>query len=226
MSTVEIRRAALQHVDHVLEEWARLAARYNGPDFEDLPDLDGTRFITRALAAVERIGGQSSVYATQARRIIQQGGYAGYVARHIVGVVESLRTDLDGGFLDGMAELIHGEVFGDYLERAEYLLGEDQKDAAAVIAGSSLEVHLRHLCAKHSISSELSSGASSRPKKADQMNSELTTANAYSKLDQKNVTAWLDLRNRAAHCRYDEYQAGQVGLMIAAIRDFIARTPA
>ena len=64
------------------------------------------------------------------------------------------------------------------------------------------------------------------PQKADAVNAELVKANAYSKLDQKNVTAWLDLRNKAAHGHYTEYQKEQVALMIDAIRDFITRCPA
>ncbi len=65
-----------------------------------------------------------------------------------------------------------------------------------------------------------------RPKKSDLMNSDLAKATAYSKLDQKNVTAWLDLRNKAAHGHYNEYQAAQVGMLISGVRDFITRNPA
>ena len=36
------------------------------------------------------------------------------------------------------------------------------------------------------------------------MNNDLACGNSYTKLDQKSVTAWLDLRNRAAHGRYGE----------------------
>ena len=35
----------------------------------------------------------------------------------------------------------------------------------------------------------------------DKMNSDLCGASIYEKLDQKNITAWLDLRNKAAHGR-------------------------
>jgi hypothetical protein len=45
-------------------------------------------------------------------------------------------------------------------------------------------------------------------------------------LDQKNVTAWLDLRNKAAHGCYSEYQNENVRLMIAGVLDFMARHPA
>lgn len=64
------------------------------------------------------------------------------------------------------------------------------------------------------------------PKKADLLNSELAAGNTYSKLDQKNITAWLDLRNKAAHGKYAEYTPEQVGLLIAGIRDFLTRNPA
>jgi hypothetical protein len=64
------------------------------------------------------------------------------------------------------------------------------------------------------------------PKKADTMNAELTKAMAYTKLDQKNVTAWLGLRNDAAHGNYNAYDKNQVVLLISSIRDFISRNPA
>ena len=96
---------------------------------------------------------------------------------------------------------------------AQHLLNEGYKDAAAVIAGSSLEAHLRQLCQKSGISTEVIGGASTTPKKADRLNSDLAAAASYSKLDQKNVTAWLDLRNKAAHGKYAEYKAPQVNLL-------------
>ncbi len=51
-------------------------------------------------------------------------------------------------------------------------------------------------------------------------------ASAYSGLDQKNVTAWLGLRNKAAHGQYADYQKDQVALMIDAVRNFMSRHPA
>jgi hypothetical protein len=226
LNSKDVRTTSLVHLDDVLAEWQRLAAECDPPEFRDLGDGDGTRFVTRALAAVDRIAGRNSAYAKQAHAIVDQKGYVGYVARHIVGVVESLRTDVAAGFLDAFSELIHGELFADFLEMAQHLLDEGYKDAAAVIAGSSLEGHLRQLCAKHGLATEVPSGGAPRPKKAEQMNSDLAAANAYGKLDQKNVTAWLDLRNKAAHGRYEEYQAMQVTLMIAGFRELMTRTPA
>lgn len=58
------------------------------------------------------------------------------------------------------------------------------------------------------------------------MNTDLSSAGVYSKLDQKSITAWLDLRNKAAHGKYDEYSQEQVVVVVSGVRDFIVRHPA
>ena len=59
-----------------------------------------------------------------------------------------------------------------------------------MIAGSTLEAHLRQLCKRAGVGTS----EQGRAKKAATLNDELARAGAYSKLDQKNVTAWLGLR--------------------------------
>ena len=106
---------------------------------------------------------------------------------------------------------------------ADHLHYQKYKDAAAVVAGSVLEEHLRQLCAAASLPVEDSSQGRSLPRKADSLNADLAKAGKYSKLDQKTVTAWLDLRNKAAHGKYSEYTIEQVALMLAGVREFISR---
>jgi hypothetical protein len=106
---------------------------------------------------------------------------------------------------------------------ANHLLENGFKDPAAVISGSVLEEHLRKLAGKSAID-VLKADAS--PKKADALNSELAAKLAYTKLDQKNVTAWLDLRNKAAHGLYPEYTKDQVSIMLQGVRNFVSRLPA
>lgn len=119
-------------------------------------------------------------------------------------------------------ELIHASVFADFLEMASELLEKSYKDPAAVIAGSVLEEHLRKLCDRSGIDVE----ADGKPRKADSLNTDLARQTVYNKLEQKNVTAWLGLRNHAAHGDYDQYDAAQVGAMIQNVRDFLTRHPA
>ena len=61
------------------------------------------------------------------------------------------------------------------------------------------------------------------PKKADKLNADLAKAEIYNKLDQKNITAWLDLRNKAAHGKYNDYDKEQVRLLLDGITGFMSR---
>ena len=109
---------------------------------------------------------------------------------------------------------------------AQHLLDEKYKDAAAVMIGSVLEEHLRQLCNKNEISIDITKSGTLIPKKAELLNAEICSAGVYNKLDQKNVTVWLDLRNKAAHGKYSEYSQAQVEFIVQAIVEFMARNNA
>ena len=138
----------------------------------------------------------------------------------MVGVLRALRREYDEGYLTTVKGLVRAEVFADFLGMAEHLLEQGYKDPAAVLVGGVLEEHLRSLCADRSIPTE----TSGRPKKAAAMNADLFRVSAYNKLDQKNVTAWLDLRNKAAHGSYDQYTQEQVRMMLSGVTEFAARS--
>jgi hypothetical protein len=127
------------------------------------------------------------------------------------------------GWLASVLELAHADTYNDYLEMAEGLHGQGYKDPAAVIAGTSLEVHLRTLATKHVISLQAANGS---PKKADTINADLKAAGVYSGLELKQVTAWLHLRNSAAHGHYGDYTDTDVRQLIDGVRSFASKYPA
>lgn len=179
---------------------------------------------TRLLAAIKRLSPPGSTYSTTATQIAQRpGGRPGWVAQELSGVASGLRDDLAAGYAQGVAELIHAEVFSDFMGMAHELQTSGYKDAAAVIAGSVLEDHLRKLAGKAGLKVEKRDGS---PKKADALNAELTAEGVYNGLEQKSVTAWLDLRNKAAHGHYDDYDEQQVAALIRDVREFLIRHPA
>lgn len=186
--------------------------------------VDRERAFGRLVAIVERIAPSGRYHFTRTREIREMVGIdASNGLAPMIGVVRSLRDEVAGGRTESLVELVHAEVFGDFLDMAKHLLDQSFKDAAAVIAGSSLESHLRALCVLNQISTDDAHG---RPKKADTLNAELHKANVYGKGPLKSVVSWLDLRNDAAHGHYKKYEEPQVALMIDGIRDFIARHPA
>jgi hypothetical protein len=172
-------------------------------------------------SAIQRIALPGSPYIEQleaARRLHQP-----YKLQETRAVALGLRDDMTAGWVKSTVELVHAETYSDYLEMADGLLNAGHKDAAAVITGTSLEVHVRALCAKHGIDTELSNGA---PKKADVMNADLKRTSIYDGLQQKQITAWMDLRNKAAHGDYDSYDSQQVRLFIEGVRAFMLKYPA
>jgi len=223
MTTQEI---LLKQVEEIHREFLSLKNRSQYDDISDIPETETIRFITRACALIQRICDINSAYSKQSEEIVKKGGIPGFRAYQLFGVIDSLKADISAGYLQTQIELIHGDLFADFLEMAQHLLDEGYKDASAVIAGSSLEAHLRQLAIKSGVTLDLVTKSKITTKKADRLNSDLVTNNVYSKLDQKNVTAWLDLRNKAAHGHYKEYEKDQVGIMISGIRNFISRIPA
>ncbi|MGK5449133.1 hypothetical protein [Streptomyces radiopugnans] len=174
----------------------------------------------RLEAAIERATRPTSMYMKQldtARRRVQP-----YRLREVRIVALGLRDDLVAGWVESVVELVHADTYRDYLEMAEGLLAKGYKDAAAVITGTSLEVHVRALCAKNNVTTAVAG----KPKKADTMNADLRKAGVYDGLQQKEVTAWMDLRNKAAHGDYADYDRDQVRRLIGGVEAFMRKYPA
>jgi len=213
----------IKQIDNHLELWRTARARSEYDDLSDLGESETTLILTRLAATVDRLSPEGSRYKQNAHAVLAKYGETNpYNSQLLVGILQALRADYEAGYLSSVQELIHADIFGDFLEMARYLLFEGYKDAAAVITGGVLEEHLRKLCIK----ATLPTTVQGRPKKADTLNSELATAGVISKLDQKNVTAWLDLRNKSAHGKYSEYTKDQVELFVQSVQDFITRIPA
>jgi len=210
----------IQQLEQVLDRYKN-AAGGGWDDLHNHPRAEQSEIYTSLVAAIERLAPTGTAYYTSLQDV-KKGGFNYRVIPTLVGIAEALKVAYASGYLYRIEELIHADLFADFLAMGEYLLEEGYKDPAAVIIGGVLEEHLRKLCLKNSIAIIVNN----RFKKADAMNADLTKSNVYNRLDQKNITAWLDLRNKAAHGRYTEYTDDQVGVALLGIRDFIARFPA
>lgn len=215
----------IAQIDAVLSRYKGLRSRSRYSDLSDLQD-DGeaTSILTLMCDTVRRFAPPESQYYKSVSRLLQQYGPDNACAvAHAVGILNALREAYHSGYMKRFAELVHAEMFSDFLEMSEYLLTEGFKDPAAVIIGSVLEEHLRQLCTKNGLDINASGG---KPKKADQLNADLAGQGVYSKLDQKSVTGWLDLRNKAAHGKFDEYTKDQVTILLTSVQNFMTRVPA
>jgi hypothetical protein len=222
---------ALKQLDELIGFFENIKAhsKYKESDYSDIGTDDASGFITAGMEAIHRIAGENSQYAIQLGEVIKklQPFHINHAIPQVGGALKTLRQSVAAGYLISIQELLHSNLFSDFLEMAEHLLNERYKDPAAVLIGGVLEEHLRKLCDKNSIDLEyIDSKGTLHPKKAEVMNMDLANKGTYTKLDQKNVTAWLDLRNKAAHGVFSEYTEHQVELLLQSVRDFITRLPA
>jgi len=224
------------HADAVLPQLVKLIhtfeviqRRTGFDDFHNIPLSEASQFVSAGIAAVCRATGEDSEYARQVARLVQpiRPDQLQLAIPIVAGTVKAVREAIASGYLIGVRQLIHAEVFGDFLEMANHLVHDGYKDPAAVLIGGVLEDHLRKLCDKNGLPTEfVDSSGKPRPKKVETMNTELAKAGVYLKTDQKMVTGWYGLRTDAAHGHYDRYSAEQVRLMLDGVTNFLARHPA
>jgi len=171
------------------------------------------RFRTEALNLTKRACGEHSEHYQELRR--QTEDEDRYLLPRCVGAVEAAAADFEAGLLFDMRALIAAELLGDFIEQAEYLLGEGYCVAAASLAGAVLEDALRRLCRKHSIPVPEKS-------KIGTLNSELAKKGIYGKLVLKMIVVFADIRNNADHGHPDKFSRDDVQGMIRWITRFMA----
>ncbi len=115
-----------------------------------------------------------------------------------IGILKAAQEDFEHGYIQDVKNLVAAEMFSDLLDQASELLDAGYIGPAAVVAGAVLEDNLRKLCVGQSI--ELSD----KPK-LDYMNSQLAKEKVYNRLTQKRLTAIADIRNSAAHGKWDNF---------------------
>lgn len=178
--------------------------------------------VTACAATVERLTAVGSVYQRQVKRVLDRKDVGpAYYPDQLLGILIALRADIAAGYLTTFEEEIHADVFSDFLSMADSLVADGFVLPAAVVAGAALESHLRALADRNGITLT----ARGKPKRATALNDDLAKRAVYRKAEQKQVLAWQDLRNSAAHGE-ETFTVAEVRLMIQGVRDFIGRHPA
>jgi len=137
----------------------------------------------------------------------------------VVGIFKGVEHDIKSGMLTNFRSLIQAEIFADFLEMAEHLLGEGYKDAAAVLLGAVLEDSLRKIADANGVAVL---GPKGKPLTLDPLNAALSKKGVYGPLVQKQITSWANLRNDAAHGHFAKYDSGQVQQMQLFVQKFCA----
>lgn len=197
---------ARSELDHLrVQELLGVVAR-GGLLITKLYGADSHYFAT--FQAATRIPGFSSMHSNHCRHVSD-----------VAGILKAVESNLESGMLSNFKSLAQAEVFADFLEMAEHLLGEGYKDAAAVLLGAVLEDSLRKIADANAVPVM---GPKGKPLTLDPLNSAVTKQGVYGPLVQKQITSWANLRNDAAHGHFDKYDELQVKHMLLFVQKFCA----
>jgi hypothetical protein len=128
------------------------------------------------------------------------------------GIFKAAREDYEGGYLFNICTLAKAEVLADAMTQAKELLHAGYKDPACILARVSLESALKDLVRKFDIAEG----------KLDRMNAELCKAGAFNMAKQKQITAWAEIGNKAAHGDWGQYTEHDAAAMITGVETLIA----
>lgn len=157
--------------------------------------------------------GKDSQHARQLERVTEHHPYQVAVVEAAKGVLIGALDDLENGFLIGREFLVAGEVFDSVLEQAGGLLDGGYKDIAAMLGRVVLEDALRRIARQEGLDST---------QKASRLNDELKNKQRYGQPLWRQILAWTDIGNAAAHGKFAEYDQQAVRNMLAGIEQFLA----
>src|SRR5690349_12565800 len=80
------------------------------------------RFISAAVGAIERATGSDSSYSKQAHTAAELSVVQSVQAvASLKGILQSVKANLEAGWLDSITQLVHADTFGDFMGMAQHL---------------------------------------------------------------------------------------------------------
>lgn len=190
----------------------RGVTRFNNEPIYIVPHSEFKGWGTRVLNLLQRGFGEESIHFKQFEHTFYKSSGEIDEFETCNAILVSAKKDFEGGFLFNISTLVKAEVLDDVFEQAKILLEAGYKDVACVLNGIILETALK----------ELSNRAKIPNGKLDKMNTELCKAGVYNMAKQKQITAWAELRNKAAHGEWTVYDSDDVKSFQDGIQKFVA----
>jgi HEPN domain-containing protein len=168
------------------------------------------------LNIVEVLVGRKSVFFETFlhKRIDYYETSFGEAMSHYLSVLKALKEEFQTGFLQGIEILVTRDMLDTIVEEAKVLLQAKYKDAAAIYCRVIIETSAKKLCDKNKLSYR-------KKEKLSAIIDKLKKKGVLSLPEWRQIQAWMDIGNSAAHGKFDEYSAEDVKNMLNGIDSFI-----
>ena len=169
---------------------------------------------SQSLACLGQVFGATHIYTENFASHTERTGYVSS-AEAGLGVLRAASEDVEHGYLETIQHLATAEVFSNFIDQADHLLQSDYHVPAASLAAAVLENGLRSLAERNDITVTARDDLPS-------LNTKLADKGTYSRLRQKQVAVWTDVRNDADHGRFEEVTKDNATELIRGVRAFLA----
>lgn len=127
--------------------------------------------------------------------------------------LQALIVDAEAGLLVSVANQSRAETFDNFLDHAVAYLKCKKAKESGVIAGVVFEDTLRQVCRKNSIPE--------KDEKLDKLITNLVTCGQFTDVKAKRARAAADVRTKATHAQWDDFDLGDVDATIKFTRELI-----
>ena len=198
---------------------AESSALSQGNEYDQVDGLEAQKcrgWLTAAVNIVQVVIPDSDAGYRKNVEMIAEADH-GYMIHHAVGEVAAILVNLikdnQTGLLTSVANHVRAEVLDDFLDHAELYIKDGRKDQAGVIAGVVFEDTMRRTCRTHDISE--------KGKKLDNLISQLAKSSVLSATKAKRARVAADVRNKATHAQWDEFDENDVKTTIEFTEELI-----
>lgn len=156
-------------------------------------------------------------YLKSTESIVERSKTRGFTVNECVGeltaVLKNLLSDSERGLLASITNQAQAEAFDDLLEHAKSYLEHDHKEGAGVLASAVFEDTVRRIARM--------SKTIDADKKLDTVISALASEGRLSSIKAKRCRAAADLRNKALHGSWEDYELSDVKSSIELTRELL-----
>ena len=171
-----------------------------------------------SLTLIEEIMDRESIYYIHFKELFDSDEDNEDVTAQGMSILEDVRDVIKKQELLKAQVLIETEIFTDLLTQADYLLGKNYKDPAAVIVGCVMEDALLKIIQRRGIV------LSEKEKSMQIYNDRLGKKEngVYSDLIKSKIDFVIKLRNHAAHAEWKQFDSMDVTTAIGITRRFLS----
>lgn len=215
---MNIEDAARSRIQQLMMQGCELAqGNENGAVRDDRQQQECIGWLISAQHIIKNVcQGLDTPYLEHAERIASTG--YGFTVNLGVGemtaLLRHLLADAEAGLLSSVVDRARAETFDDFLDHADHYLHEDRKNESGVIAGVVFEDTIRRICRRL--------GMAEKGVKIDNLISDLAKAGELSGTKAKRARTAADVRTKASHAQWDEFDRSDVQAAIDITRELVS----